>query len=248
MPLLRRFTGDAMRDLRRDFDRFSTIGYADLSALLTDDSVAPVVDPPIDVEIHHHRSRFELADYLWQTLYPIHYGVGSLILGDTGLWTWLAFIHMDVIGPLTDGVRRIGEVARWIDGGHDRTGASRHLMLGPFSAYAAHSDDPGRAMCVLGGRRSEFSGLARELSGRRDLLVSPAVMAVATDLYVNPLTGLPRRGSAQRSAAGSLYRFVQVMAQFDLVYDLHSISPDGLRSLLPPEFDRWREDRLSRTP
>ncbi len=125
-------------------------------------------------------------------------------------------------------------------GGDDRTGFSRHLMVGPFSAYAAHADGPERAMCVLGGRMAQFSGLARELSGRRDLLVSPAVMAVATELYVNPLTGLPRRGSAQRSATGNFYRFVQVMAQLDLVYDLHSISADGLRSLLPPEFDHWK--------
>lgn len=153
---------------------------------------------------------------------------------------------MDVIAPLSSGRRRIGEVARWVVGGADQGRTlSHHLILGPFSAYAAHSDDPRRAMCVLGGRMSEFTGLARELSARRDLLVSPAVMAVATDLYVNPLTGLPRRGSAQRSSAGSLYRFVQVMAQFDLVYDLHSISADGLRALLPPEFDRWRDDRLT---
>lgn len=52
---------------------------------------------------------------------------------------------------------------RWSHG-EGRTSASHHLMLRPFSAYGTHADDPGRAMCVLGDRMSEYTGLARELS------------------------------------------------------------------------------------
>jgi len=39
---------------------------------------------------------------------------------------------------------------------------------------------------------------------------------------------------------GTLYRFIDVIQQLDLTYDLYSMNGEEILGLLPPEFDRWR--------
>jgi hypothetical protein len=43
-----------------------------------------------------------------------------------------------------------------------------------------------------------------------------------------------------RTAPGSLYRFVDVIQQLDVTYDLYSISGPEIISLLPGEFNHWK--------
>jgi len=40
---------------------------------------------------------------------------------------------------------------------------------------------------------------------------------------------------------GTLYRFIDVVQQLGLTYDLYSMTGDQILQLLPSEFDRWRQ-------
>lgn len=40
---------------------------------------------------------------------------------------------------------------------------------------------------------------------------------------------------------GSLRRFIAVLSQLDLTYDLFGVSGKDIVSILPPEFDQWRK-------
>ncbi|MFO7599969.1 MAG: hypothetical protein R6X27_09205 [Candidatus Desulfacyla sp.] len=43
-----------------------------------------------------------------------------------------------------------------------------------------------------------------------------------------------------KNAPGTLYRFIDVVQQLDLTYDLYSMTGEQILQLLPNEFDRWR--------
>jgi len=60
-------------------------------------------------------------------------------------------------------------------------------------------------------------------------------------LFYNELENKPKRGPIMnKSAAGSLYRFVDVIQQLDVTYDLYSMSGSEIVSLLPEEFNHWK--------
>jgi hypothetical protein len=59
-------------------------------------------------------------------------------------------------------------------------------------------------------------------------------------LYYDEARDRPKRGSAMNvQSPGSLSRFIDIVQQLDLTYDLYSMSGAEIVSLLPPEFDRW---------
>jgi hypothetical protein len=72
-----------------------------------------------------------------------------------------------------------------------------------------------------------------ELTSRKDLLTSHAVIGAATRLYYDPKTGKPRRKGQSRTAPGNLARFVQIVTQLDVTWDLYSLTADALLWRLP---------------
>jgi len=82
----------------------------------------------------------------------------------------------------------------------------------------------------------------RELSCRQDLLANKGVIEAANSLYYDEKKEQLKRGSAVKTAkAGSLRRFIDVVQQLDLTYDLHSMTGEQVLRLLPSEFDDWRK-------
>ena len=57
-------------------------------------------------------------------------------------------------------------------------------------------------------------------------------------LYVDPNTGLHKRGAAGRGP-GSARRLAEVLGQFDMTWDLYSMSASSILDILPKEFNRF---------
>lgn len=66
-------------------------------------------------------------------------------------------------------------------------------------------------------------------------------MEAAYALYFDNTSQKPKRGSLMKNSPGTLYRFIDVVQQLDLTYDLYSMTGDQILQLLPGEFDRWRQ-------
>ena len=74
-----------------------------------------------------------------------------------------------------------------------------------------------------------------QLASRQQVVTNPTIMQVATDWFVDPTTGQQRR-NANSKGAGGPRRFIDVLNQFDVTWDLSMISPDEFRARLPQEF------------
>jgi hypothetical protein len=182
----------------------------------------------IDVEPRSFASRLEAARYLNERFQA----AGALDLErEAGMWSWLALFYFDLLCPELRGRRSPGEEARFIP---DSRRYFRHLLAAPWSIYKAYAADPGQAMIVLCQPLHRPGRYCDHLAARRELLTSPAVIGAATRLYYDATTGKPkRRGHSSRP--GNFARFIAVVSQLDVTFDLYSLTADALLWRLPRE-------------
>ena len=179
--------------------------------------------------------RYDMARYLDKCLPDV-----PGLFDDRGLWAWLSLFLFDHVCPADPaGNRRPGRMYRHILEGDYRHG-HRHLLAGPLMVYRMHGDD---AAIMLTGPVHAESRYHHEIASRQDLVSNRAIVRAATILYYDRASGAPRPGGLSREQPGNLYRFVTVLRQLAVNYDLYATSAERLIDILPPEFDRWRPPR-----
>jgi hypothetical protein len=238
---IRRLT-DAGLERMEGFLRSLTTGHPELYSdqILTDAATSEALAVQIRVERRPFPRRFDVAEYL-------HERLGGLREPerDKRLWAWLALYWFEQLCPPDKhGKRKPGDLTRWIPRLDSSLRYYRHLLLGPYLVYKVHSEDPHRAMCILCQPIHTPGDVVEQIVARPQLVTSPAVVGAATDLYCDG-NGVLRRGAGGKGA-GSARRLADVIMQFDLTYDLHTLDAGRLFSMLPREFDRFRADRSRR--
>jgi hypothetical protein len=206
-------------------------------AILTDPPWSESVDADVTLVRRPFDTRLQLAQYLDQRFEASGFRPS---LEDRGLWTWIACFLFCEICPVGRGGRlQPGAAPRWIPESTNWRRYYRHLVAGPYRIFLAHKEEPTRALAVLCQRPGRPGELVEQLASRQELVTNPAIMRVATECFVDLTTGRPKP-SASRKGPGGPRRFVAVLEQFDLVWDLSILSADSLRRMLPREFDVQR--------
>jgi len=188
---------------------------------------------PVEIEHRSFASRLDAARYLFGKL-----GGKGQVDYNSGLWSWLALFYFDQIcPPLENGKRQAGEEARYIPGTRSWR-YYRHLLAGPFRVYKLHREC---AKVLLSGPLDKPGDFMEQLASRQELITNPAIVGAAAHLYFDEKNQRPKRGAAStKRKPGTLRRFVDLVQQLDLTYDLYSMQPAELVQLLPKEFDVWR--------
>lgn len=197
----------------------------------------PVQSEPVcgDVEMERRpfASRHDLAEYLDKQFEAAGFHPAR---NDIGLWAWLACFYFGEICPRSRGGQwKPGAIARWVPRSNDFRRYYRHLIAGPYAIYRAHKDDPSRALAALCQRPGSPGDLVEQLASRQQIITNPGIMQVATNWFVDPSTGRQNK-RANRKKAGGARRFIDVLGQFDVTWDLSTMSADALHDLLPKEF------------
>jgi hypothetical protein len=219
---------------------YSLIGNTPLpypSALLTDPEVTDEISPSIEIEQRAFGTRFAAAEYLFN----LFKGSGLIdIERDRDLWAWLSLFYFEELCPPdAKGRRKPGELARWILNTSGRR-YYRHLLAGPFFVFRQHAVRPERALALLCGPLHQMSDVYLEIADSPQLVTNAGVVELATRLYYDPQKGKLKRGTA-RDRPGGARRMGEVLSQFDCTWDLYSMDADEVLSLLPREFDRFKE-------
>ena len=208
--------------------------------LLTDPACTEELSAEVQVEPARFATRWRAGEYLWNRLAPL---APEEVEGNRGLWAWLALCYFDQLAlRRADGTRRPGRDYRHVPDFGFRY-RYRHLLFGPFAVYRRHR---GRAILLLSGPLHVEPGVYQEITSRQDLIASRGVIEALNALYLDRSRGLPKRG-AQGAAEhpGTLRRFVRVLQQLDLTYDIYGMQGKAIVELLPPEFDAWRSERAT---
>ena len=235
---LRRLNDDGMQALHQWLDSLETTPTESAQFdPIEDSALSEPVEPEVHVERRGFGSRMELASYLHDALAPI---AGQDVILDPGIWSWLAAFWFDELCPRDRaGLLKPRERARWVPAMSDWRKYYRHLVAGPYSIYAAHRDEPQCALAVLANPVDRPGDVYEQLASRQDLATSAPVMEVATRLYADPETMQLKYGSGTKGPGGPR-RLAEGLLQFDLSWDLRSMNADGLLSMLPTEFDRFK--------
>jgi hypothetical protein len=193
---------------------------------------------PINIEIENQifDNRMEAAKYLYETLRPM----GHLkISQNVGLWSWLSFYYFDQVCPqIAGGKRRPGHDSRHIlDLDYRRY--YRHLLAGPVNTVKLHGNKAPLLLCNPLNRPSKFY---EEFSSRQMFITNGGVIEAANLLYYDHKKETAKRGAAVTTRKdGTIHRFIDVIQQLDLNYDLYSMTGDEVLELLPAEFNKWKE-------
>jgi hypothetical protein len=209
-------------------------------SLLTDPETSEPFSRERSVEQRAFDTRLEAARYLSQ----VFDGVPVLELEeDIGLWSWLSLYFFDQVCPARpDGTRSPGRDYRHIlEPGY--LYGHRHLLNGAFLVYALHGEKAVLLLCTKVYQENMFH---HELASRQLFISNSAIIRAASLLYFDERRGRPKRGAQDpKRAPGTVRRFVDVLQQLDVNYDLYNrrMSAEALVGLLPAEFDEWRRKK-----
>jgi hypothetical protein len=161
-----------------------------------------------------------------------------------GVWNWLSLLYFDQLCPTHGlGARKVGKDYRYIlpplsDPEHFRH-YYRHLLAGAFRIHRQHKNS---GSVLLAGALDKFDDFNEQIASRQEFISNPAIVGAIDVLYYDASTRRPKRGAASnKRRPGTLRRFIDVIQQLDLTYDLYSLTGVQLMRLLPGEFDRWHK-------
>lgn len=240
MNELRRFTETGLTAARELIDRMRQGETDDLEPLLYSEHHTTVMSRSVSFDVQEFANRFDAARYFDGLLRPIATQYPELDM-DAGLWTWLSFRWLEVLAPLNQetGLRKLAADQRYILAPNDYRTYYRHYLSGPYRIYKAHKANPEAARAVLATPLTSPGEVVEQIASNQEIISNTTLMAVVTELYLDPVTDQLKRGSGGRSG-GSARRLADVLAQFDQTWDSSTMSAQEIIGLLPAEFDRFR--------
>ena len=181
-------------------------------------------------------TRMEMGNYLSKSFEEA--GVWrSNIIGNSGLWTWLAYIWFDQLSPIGKGKRIIRETAKYICSSN-YTDYYRHYVAATYDIYSLYGEKNSRLF--LYNPVHEHNDFVEQLASRQFIISNPSLIEVASRLYWDKSKDFPKRGAQSRNRPGNHRRLIKVFAQFELTYDIYSMTSDEILSLLSTEFNDWK--------
>lgn len=216
------------------------------AAILTDVPYSEPVEPAVSIAARDFANRREAGRYLkfWLGYLP-----ASQVIGNAGLWSWLGMFYFDrLVDKDDDGCPNLGrnpDVAYVIDQAAAGRGERRHFAHRLLLAYETYTRHGENAWFMLEQPVNSVGQLADRLIGAPALFRSRGIVKLAHLLYADRATGRTKPGfggggrERQRSP-GNLMRFIDVMDQLYMTYDVYGMTAEELLKLLPAEFDRWR--------
>ena len=203
---------------------------------LNNERYADAFEPVIQIEPG------EVAGTAMQALSSLHGALAGIdedaVLDNVGLWAWLSLLLFDALCPPgKDGNRKLGKDYRYIPDPSFKH-RHRHLLAGPYRTYCRHGEG---AALLLSSPLHKENSFHSELASRQTFISNDGIVEAAGMLYYDKSKGRPKAGALAHKKPGTLYRFIKVMQQLDLTYDLYSLSGERIIEILPAEFTQWKE-------
>jgi hypothetical protein len=206
--------------------------------LLNDPATSEHIDSGGEIENRNFKTRLELAQYLDEVLSEIE--IESLET-DVHLWSWLSLFYFDQVCPSHKGdVRKPGRDYRHIlEPGYPN--GHRHLIAGVYLVYTIYELGEDLSRLLLWTPLHKESIFHHQLTVRQTIITNRGILDAAHQMYFDKTRGIPKKGPhGKKGSPGTLLRYIDVIQQLDLNYDLYSMTGDQILELLPPEFSKWQ--------
>ncbi|MDE2940648.1 MAG: hypothetical protein OXR67_17275 [Chloroflexota bacterium] len=208
---------------------------------LSDAKYSDVLEPAVIIEARSFANRREAGEYLSEKL--AHFPIEE-VQQNYGLWSWLGMFYFNSIVNQDDSgnpdLGRDSDAAYVLDPASPGWGDNRHRLLMAYETYTFHGED---AWFMLDQPVNSADQLTNRLSGKPTIFRSRGIVKLAHVLYTDPSTRRRKRGfgggGQNQRSPGNLMRFIDVLDQLYMTYDVYGMTAEELMKLLPVEFDRW---------
>jgi len=102
-----------------------------------------------------------------------------------------------------------------------------------------HLEDE-KAVLGFNENNYEHNDFIEQIASRQFIISHPNLIEAFSILYFDNTSERPKRGAQSRQRAGNIRRFVKIIQQFELTYDIYSMSPEQIIDLMPEEFSGWK--------
>ena len=202
--------------------------------ILNDKDTSVSIDDGPEIEQKKFANRRDVAVYLKETLEDFSF---TELESNIGLWSWLDLFFFDQTCPVNpEGKRNPKADYRHILSLNFRH-KYRHLLFGPYRIYVAHTNS---AFSLLCGDITKPGDFNEQVGSRIEKVSNGGIIQILDLLYYDREKDKVKRGASDRKKKGNLRRFIDVTDQFDVTYDLFSMTTENISKLLPEEFDEWR--------
>jgi hypothetical protein len=203
--------------------------------LLFNESLSYPLEPIVNIEQLEKQSKNELIPYLVSKL-DLRNRKGLYF--NKGLWTWLTAFFFESICPQDgNGKRKINENAFYIlKDPRNYTKYYRHLLAYPSRVFSEIGD---ASRIFLVGSFAKRGEITEQFGAYQQIALNKGIIEAANILYWNSEQSNIKRGAASKGA-GSARRFVKIIGQYQMTYDLNSMNGNEIADLLPNEFAKWR--------
>ena len=192
-----------------------------------------------EIEPRAFNNRLDLACYLDQVLDGIF---ADNLQDDVHLWSWLSLYFFDQVCPVEEnGLRKPGRDYRHIlEPGYPY--GHNHLLAGTYLVFSVYGLGENLSRLLLWTPPNLESDFHHKLASRQTFITNKGLLEAVDKLCFNAPEAKPKKGAlVKKNAPGTLQRFIDVIQQLDLTYDLYSLSGEQILALLPPEFDKWKD-------
>ncbi len=188
-------------------------------------------------------TRLELGKYLVTLLESIP---RDKLIENEGLWNWLSLFWLDQLIPVdAKGKRKVGEIARYVYNSNYQT-FYRHLVAASWDIYSRYGEQSKIFLSTPPHITNQF---ILDLGCRQNLISNANLIQVAQKLYWREdgkrKEGM-KTGAVSRKKPGNLSRLIAILNQLDATYDLYDMKPDDIMSLLPAEFNSWKNETVEK--
>lgn len=236
---IRRLSPEGITEFRSLLQRAREGKNADFSVLANSDEAAPVIDASLRISTKPESSKFAVAQYLLRLLDGID--ASGELSRDVGLWSWISLHWIDSLAPVQpDGRRPVKSDYRWIPEPWNYQHFYRHMLANIYAVSRANKTDLAPVAIILTGPVSKPGDLNEQLASRQYFLGTRSVMGAASKLYTSGTPPVVKSGATNRRRAGNVRRFVNLVDQLWLTWDLAAMEPAEIIDMLPPEFDDFR--------
>lgn len=156
-------------------------------------------------------------------------GVGK----ESSLWTWLAYIWFYQI---TNRKTLIRESARYICRS-DYRHYYRHSVATSYYLYSVLGEE--NARLFLYSPPYKHNDFIEQFASRQHIISYPNLIKCAHILYWDSRSNSPKKGAQSDRRLGNHKRFIKIISQFELTFDIYSMNENEILNILPKEFDQW---------
>ncbi len=185
-------------------------------------------------------SRYDFGYYLHKTL-PVE--LSRVQYSNVGLWAWISAVYLPQLLKQSSrgNSHDLWSTYRYIPLAYSKFRYYRHLAFISFWLHRQLGETAARLF--LSRPMYEHSDAIEQLyTSDKDFLTTPALLEVSVEMYLDAESGMMKKKALGKETPGSARRLAtKVAKQLQMNFDMHSMTKEQVYSLLPAEFDNWRE-------